>query len=107
MLQIEASTPKLTANTSIISDITEDLPLAKSTSNHSFPPPPETLLTTNETSSTSSIELLRSNNKILDKSPEIYPNKQTYTPSSSTKIQHKQSTASLKNRKQPPPKQTQ
>ncbi|MGB8686187.1 MAG: hypothetical protein WCD53_02420 [Microcoleus sp.] len=73
MLRIEASTPQPTANTSIISDITEDLQVGNYTSNHSSPSAPKNLLTTNEISSTSSIELLRSNNKILDRSPENHP----------------------------------
>ncbi|MEK0183085.1 hypothetical protein, partial [Microcoleus anatoxicus] len=75
MLRIEASTPQPTANTSIISDITEDLQVGNYTSNHSSPSAPKNLLTTNEISSTSSIELLPRNSSILDKSPEIPPQK--------------------------------
>ncbi|MEG5016530.1 DUF4114 domain-containing protein, partial [Microcoleus sp. B4-C2] len=72
MSPIEASTPKITANISLIPDIAEDLQLENSTNNYSLPP--KTLLTVNETSSTnSSVELLSSNNQILDKSPEISP----------------------------------
>ncbi|MEG3930436.1 hypothetical protein QT990_03985 [Microcoleus sp. T3_B1] len=57
MSLIEASTPKTTANISLISDIAEDLPLAISTNNYSSPP--KNLLTINETSSTNpSVELL-------------------------------------------------
>jgi hypothetical protein len=75
MLQIEASTPKLTANTSIIPDITEDLPLAKTIGNYSSASAPKNLLTTNQISSTSSIELLPKNSPILDQSPELLPQK--------------------------------
>jgi hypothetical protein len=75
MLQIEASTPKLTANTSIIPDITEDLPLAKTIGNYSSASAPKNLLTTNQISSTSSIELLPKNSQILDQSPELLPQK--------------------------------
>ncbi|MEG4944952.1 hypothetical protein [Microcoleus sp. F4-D5] len=72
MSPIEASTPKLTANISLIPDIPEELQLANSTNNYSSPP--NNLLTANETSSTnSSLELLPSNNQILDKSPETSP----------------------------------
>ncbi|AFZ04941.1 peptidase S8 and S53 subtilisin kexin sedolisin [Oscillatoria nigro-viridis PCC 7112] len=72
MSPIEASTPKLTANISLIPDIPEELQLANSTNNYYSPP--KNLLTTNETSSTnSSIELLSSNNQILDNSPETPP----------------------------------
>ncbi|MEG3923628.1 DUF4114 domain-containing protein, partial [Microcoleus sp. T3_D1] len=78
MLQIEASTPQLTANNSIIPDIAEDLQLANYTSNHSSPSAPKNPLTTNETSSTnSSIELSSSNNQILDKNPENSPQPDT------------------------------
>lgn len=70
MLQVEASTPKLTANTSIIPDITEDLQLAKTIGNYSSLSAPKNLLTTNEISSTSSIELLPKNSPNLDQSPE-------------------------------------
>ncbi|MBE9093538.1 hypothetical protein IQ252_06195 [Tychonema sp. LEGE 07203] len=73
MLQIEASTPQLTANNSIIPDIAEDLQFANYTSNHSSPSAPKNILATNEISTKSSIEVLRSNNKILDKSPENPP----------------------------------
>ncbi|WP_377478610.1 MAG: hypothetical protein P2A85_08255 [Microcoleus anatoxicus] len=71
MLQIEASTSKITVNTSIIPDTTEDLQLAKTSSNNSSPSAQTNLLTTNQTSSTSSIELSAQTNSILDKSPEI------------------------------------
>ncbi|MEG4917978.1 DUF4114 domain-containing protein [Microcoleus sp. B7-D4] len=48
------------------------MPLANSTNDYSSPP--KNLLTVNETSSTNpSVELLPSNNQILDKSPEISP----------------------------------
>jgi hypothetical protein len=70
MLEIKASTPQLTANTSIIPDITEDLQLAKTIGNHSAPSAPKNLLTTNQISSISSIELLPKNSQNLDKSPE-------------------------------------
>jgi hypothetical protein len=72
MSPIEASNPKITANISLIPDIAEDLQLANSTNNYSSPP--KNLLTVNETSSTNpSVELLQSNNQILDQSPEISP----------------------------------
>jgi hypothetical protein len=72
MLQIEASTPKLTGNSSILPDIAEDLQPNKYTNNYSSPP--ENVLKTNEISSTNSrIEPLASNNQILDKSPETPP----------------------------------
>ncbi|MGB3265880.1 MAG: S8 family serine peptidase [Microcoleus sp.] len=47
--------------------------LANYTSNHSSPSAPKNLLATNEISTKSSIEVLRSNNKILDESPENPP----------------------------------
>ncbi|MEG5145350.1 hypothetical protein QUB27_21635 [Microcoleus sp. AT8-B6] len=76
MSPIEASTPKLTANISLIPDITEELQLTTSTKNYSDPP--KNPLTTNETSSTnSSIELSSSNNQILDKNPENSPQPDT------------------------------
>ncbi|MEG5079900.1 DUF4114 domain-containing protein, partial [Microcoleus sp. AT8-B4] len=91
MSLIEASTPKLTANISLIPDITEELQLANSTNNYSYPP--KNLLTTNETSSTnSSIELLSSNNQILDKNPETPPQ-----PDIDAFILNKDSTPTTKN----------
>ena len=91
MSLIEASTPKLTANISLIPDITEELQLTTSTNNYSYPP--KNLLTTNETSSTnSSIELLSSNNQILDKNPETPPQ-----PDIDAFILNKDSTPTTKN----------
>ena len=73
MLPIEASTPELTGNSSILPDIAEDLQPNKSTNNYSSPPP-ENFLKTNEISSTNTrIEPLASNNQILDNSPETPP----------------------------------
>jgi hypothetical protein len=72
MLQIEASTPKLTGNSSILPDIAEDLQPNKYTNNYTSAS--ENLLKTNEISSpNSTIEPLASNNQILDKSPETPP----------------------------------
>ena len=72
MLPIEASTPQLTGNSSIFPNIAEDLPPKKYTNNYFSSP--ENVLKTNEISSTNSrIELLASNNQILDKSPETPP----------------------------------
>jgi len=91
MLQIEASTPKLTGNSSILPDIAEDLQPNKYTNNYSSPP--ENVLKTNEISSTNSrIELLASNNQILDKSPETPPQ-----PDIDTFILNKNSTPTTNN----------
>src|ERR671933_2808683 len=69
MLQIEASTPKLTGNSSILPDIAEDLQPNKYTNNYTSPS--ENLLKTNEISSpNTTIEPLELNNQILDNSPE-------------------------------------
>ena len=91
MLHTEASTPKLTGNSSIFPDIAEDLQPNKYTNNYSSPP--ENVLKTNEISSTNSrIELLASNNQILDKSPETPPQ-----PDIDTFILNKNSTATTNN----------
>jgi hypothetical protein len=72
MLPIEASTPKLTGNSSILPDIAEDLQPNKYTNNYTSAS--ENLLKTNEISSpNSTIEPLASNNQILDNSPETPP----------------------------------
>src|SRR5919202_559967 len=72
MLQIEASTPKLTGNSSILPDIAEDLQPNKYTNNYTSPS--ENLLKTNEISSpNTTIEPLALNNQILDNSPETPP----------------------------------
>ncbi|MBD0309315.1 MAG: hypothetical protein ICV80_14750, partial [Microcoleus sp. T1-bin1] len=72
MLQIEASTPKLTGNSAILPDTAEDLQPNKYTNNYTSPP--ENVLKTNGISSTnSSLEPLASNNQILERSPETPP----------------------------------
>jgi hypothetical protein len=105
MLQIEASTPELTGNSSILPDIAEDLHPNKYTNNYTSPS--ENLLKTNEISSpNTTIEPLASNNQILDHSPETPPQ-----PDIDTFILNKNPTPTTNNipkhRKYPPLKPTQ
>ncbi|MEG4393021.1 hypothetical protein [Microcoleus sp. BROC3] len=75
MSPIEASTPKTTANISLIPDLAEDLQLANSTNNYSFPP--KILLTTNETSSTNpALNYYNQKTKSSKKAQKYLPNKQ-------------------------------
>ena len=91
MLQIEASTPKLTGNSSILPDIAEDLQPNKYTNNYTSPS--ENLLKTNEISSpNTTIEPLALNNQILDNSPETPPQ-----PDIDTFILNKNSTPTTNN----------
>ncbi|MEG4226763.1 hypothetical protein QUA35_12130 [Microcoleus sp. N9_B2] len=75
MSLIEASTPKTTANISLIPDIAEDLPLANSTNDYSYPP--KNLLTVNETSSTNpALNYYNQTTKSSIKALKYLPNKQ-------------------------------
>ncbi|MEG3857971.1 hypothetical protein, partial [Microcoleus sp. herbarium12] len=70
MLEIEASTPKLTINTSIIPDIAENLQPNKYTNNSAALAPTNIIATQEKSSTNSSLQLLSENTPTLDKSPE-------------------------------------
>ncbi|PSB52773.1 hypothetical protein C7B67_05890, partial [filamentous cyanobacterium Phorm 6] len=70
MLQIEASTPKLTVNTSIIPDIAQNLQPNKYTNNSASIAPTNIIPDQEKSSTNSSIQQLSINNPTLDKSPE-------------------------------------